>query len=388
MNGSLRPVLLALLAPLLCGSALASPAGDPDAPSSASQHGWSLSGFGSLIGGRSFGACQPANRWMIQEQDACTRYIADWGHDGVYTPRLGLKAESMLGLQLDKRFTDQFRATVQVTSRPIRGQQFELAWAYLSYDLTPALSLQLGRQRLPLFYYSSTQDVGYSYDTIGLSPAVYGWEVSDFNGVSAGYDMGVGDWATRLVAVAGSSTSKDTPYARLFWANPQNIAWRRIRGVHLEFHRQGLSGRVSYSRSRYSQVDAVTGPTLLITNDYAHEQVFKGAALNLDLDNWALRTEAGTADRLGIGVRARFYLVAASYRLGKFTPTLAYGRYAEKTPFSGVTPASLKVLTATMRYDFQKNMAFKIQFNRYLDYAEPPFQGTASMVNFGVNFVF
>ncbi len=383
-----QPVAL-MLVQMMSGTALATSTADTGADSSARNDAFVLSGFGSLIAGRSFGKCQPADTWMIQDKGACTRYIADWGHDGVYTPRLSLQAESVIGLQLDKRFTDQLSATVQTTSRPIRGQQLELAWAYLSYDITPDLSLQVGRQRLPLFYYSNTQDVGYSYDTIGLSTAVYGWEVSEFNGVALGYHFGVGNGAYRIVGLAGNSRTADAPYARLFWPHRQDIAWSHIRGVNLEFNHQWWSGRLSYSRSRYSQVDGVTGPTLLITGDHAHEQVFKGAALNLELDDWTLRTEAGTAARLGIGVRARFQLVSVSYRLGKFTPTLAYGTYAETTPFKGlVTPARLKVMTATVRYDFQKNMAFKIQFNRYIDYARPQFQGTASMVNFGLNFVF
>ena len=383
-----QPVAL-LLVQMLSSGALAALTGEPDPETSARNDGFVLSGFGSLIAGRSFGKCQPADTWMIQEKGACTRYIADWGHDGVYTPRLSLQAESVFGLQVDKRLTDQLRATIQTTSRPIRGQQLDLAWAYLTYDVTPDLSLQIGRQRLPLFYYSNTQDIGYSYDTIGLSTAVYGWEVSEFNGVALSYHFGAGDGAYRIVGLAGNSRAKDAPYARLFWPNRQDIAWNHIRGINLEFNHAWLSGRLSYSRSKYSQVDGVTGPTLLITNDYAHEQVFKGAALNLELDDWTLRTEAGTANRLGIGVRAKFYLVSASYRMGKFTPTLAYGTYAETTPFKGiVTPAHLEVMTATLRYDFQKDMAFKVQFNRYIDHARPQFQGTASMVSFGLNFVF
>lgn len=54
--------------------------------------------------------------------------------------------------------------------------------------------LQIGRKRLPLYYYSDFQDVGYAYNTVRPSPDVYGWDIVNYNGASLSTTRSLGDW--------------------------------------------------------------------------------------------------------------------------------------------------------------------------------------------------
>jgi hypothetical protein len=105
-------------------------------------------------------------------------FIADYGQGGVYEGKEWcLKPATRLGVQGTATFSPQFMLTAQAVLRATRNGKPDLEWAYGSYNFSEKLSLQLGRKRLPLFYYSETQDVGFSYPWLHLPPGQYGWEI-------------------------------------------------------------------------------------------------------------------------------------------------------------------------------------------------------------------
>ncbi|MBY0235951.1 MAG: hypothetical protein K2W93_13295, partial [Burkholderiaceae bacterium] len=122
---------------------------------------FSGSGFASLVVGRTTGDCVSSGLAPAFSK-GCTRYIADWGHAGVYEDELSASPESRIGLQGTVKFNPSFSVTGQVTARGLKDQHANLEWLYLAYQIAPEWSLQVGRKRLPLYYYSDFQDVGYA----------------------------------------------------------------------------------------------------------------------------------------------------------------------------------------------------------------------------------
>jgi hypothetical protein len=81
---------------------------------------------------------------------------------------------SKLGAQLSYGVTDTVGVTVQAT---VKAQQDEwkanLEWAYLSWQTNDQLMLRAGRLRSPVYMYSESLDVGYSYPWLRLPDEVY-----------------------------------------------------------------------------------------------------------------------------------------------------------------------------------------------------------------------
>ncbi|PRC90814.1 hypothetical protein [Solimicrobium silvestre] len=347
---------------------------------------YSYSGFASLIGGQSSGRCQPTG--MAQDTTSCTRYVGDWGHDGIYNNNFSIAQESRIGVQFTDKFTHDLSGTIQLTARPIRDEHLNLEWAYLTYKPDSSWTIYIGRKRLPLFYYSDIQDIGYAYNTIRLDGSIYGWEVTNYNGISVDYSFNVADWDVRAEMLVGTEDAKNNAYERLFYATPQDIGWHRIVGMSFDFSHDWLTGRLGYEHSDYSQFDAVTGAVPLFTGGYQASQSFLDASLTADLNDWILHTEFGDAHRLGIGALARFYSVSAGYRMGKFLPTIQYGTYRESTPFANYNDGKFQTAVLALRYDFAKNMDFKVQLDRAIDNGQPPLQGSAYLVSAGIDIVF
>lgn len=181
-----------------------------------------VSGFASLVAARSNGSCQP--HALAERYDAsCTRWVADWAHGGVITSDWEADVESRAGLQVDWKLDRQWSATAQLTARTLKDQTLNLEWAYLSYAFSPEWKLQVGRKRIPLYYYSDFQDVGYAYNTIRPSPDVYGWDVVNYNGASLSTSQNLGDWTMRAELFGGGEKSRKNPYLRLFSDEPPDV---------------------------------------------------------------------------------------------------------------------------------------------------------------------
>lgn len=100
-----------------------------------------------------------------------------------------LKRDSVAGLQLDTKFADQFGATVQakIAAATASDSRFEgsISWAFLSYRPTNDWLIRGGKQRIPLYLYSETYDVGTTYDFARLPTEMYSIVPSnDFTGLS------------------------------------------------------------------------------------------------------------------------------------------------------------------------------------------------------------
>ncbi len=100
-----------------------------------------------------------------------------------------LRRDSVAGVQLDARLGAGFGATVQLKAAPSSSSderyQASLAWAFVSYRPDNDWLFRVGKQRIPLYLYSETVDVGATYDYARLPTEMYSISPSnDFVGAS------------------------------------------------------------------------------------------------------------------------------------------------------------------------------------------------------------
>ena len=100
-----------------------------------------------------------------------------------------IKRDSVAGVQADVKFTDQIGATVQGKFAPSLNSDTAwagtLSWAFLSWRPTNDWLIRLGKQRIPVYLYSESQDVGGTYDFAHLPDEMYSISPStDYIGIS------------------------------------------------------------------------------------------------------------------------------------------------------------------------------------------------------------
>jgi len=146
----------------------------------------------------------------------CPCFISDYAQAGVYTGKSGLQwqPDSKLGLQGSLLFSDTpFSLTGQIVARGAHDGAVNLEWLYGNYKINDALTLQLGRKRLPMFFNSDAQDIGFALPWTHLPPQLYGWEAVNYNGANLTWNKPL-DHGWHLVAnlLAGAETVKESGY--------------------------------------------------------------------------------------------------------------------------------------------------------------------------------
>lgn len=318
-------------------------------------------------------------------------YVADYAQAGVYeSGRISMRPDSRLGLQGMAQFGADTSITGQVVSRGAHGGKVNLEWLYGSHNLNDKLTLQLGRKRLPLFYYSETQDVGFSYPWAHLPPQPYGWEIVNYNGVNLLYRDQWGSWASSMNFFAGNETREDNPFWKIY--NGRNTRtdsrWSRILGADLSLSRDWLELRGAYIQSNFQ--NRFEDPAQSPPYDYSPKagQKIYTASLAIDYRNWLLRGEYMYMDRTSIGEEDYAQLLGVGYRIGKFLPMLSWANYRMKlSPGkadpalidpAGIDPTSAEAhstLALTLRYDLTASSALKLQVERWRDRGNPNFNG-------------
>lgn len=101
------------------------------------------------------------------------------------------KRDSLAGFQVDARYGSQFSATFQAKTAPATANdtQYEatVSWAFVAFRPNNDWLFRAGKQRIPLYLYSETYDVGATYDFARLPTEMYSLTPSnDFTGVSLG----------------------------------------------------------------------------------------------------------------------------------------------------------------------------------------------------------
>ena len=344
------------LACLLAASGLALQGGDGVS--------FKFSGFLSVVGGKVLnGTPEQPRAYDAYELDH-PFYVADWANWGVYDKSFSFKPESRIGVQALVKFTDDLSFTGQVASRGTETTP-NLQWAYLAYNLSPNWEIQVGRKRIPLYYYSDFQDIGVSYPWVTPPPELYGWEATNYNGASLRFKSTLGGGTLAASAFGGKETVKESRYMRAYDMTKTDVTWKGILGADVEFNQAWFT-----LRGVYMKADVEYNDRLDPLNNAVQGLKSYGLAMNGDFGNWFALTEIAQLTRTydGFKLDAPAFSLGAGVRLGNWTPFLNFAQYRELTDDPGYVPQNYKRSSLTLRYDITPSHSIKVQLDRYFEF--------------------
>ena len=324
----------------------------------------------------------------------CPCFIADYAQAGVYDGRGGLQwqPDTKLGVQGTAAFDNRrFSLTAQAVSRGARDGAVNLEWLYGSYKLNDQFTLQAGRKRLPMFYYSDVQDIGVALPWTHLPPGPYGWEAVNYNGVNLAYQDQWNDWTAAANLLAGNESKKDSGYWKIYNGRQSrsDIKWSNIVGGDLSLSKDWLETRIVYIQSDTQQTyagniwDAATRtygtPATGAIYPSARQQIY-GLSVNADYQNWLVRSEFIHINHPGLGYKDFAQLAGVGYRYGKWQPMATWSRYKGTSVDSGLQPGASpgvpnmqQTISLTLRYDLTTSSALKVQYDSQTDHSDPAY---------------
>ena len=376
------------------------------------------SGFGSMVMGK-------ATNQESLPGGASSTFKPDAGvsdsSSSVYKDSWSMKPDTLFGLQVDIDMAEKLSATAQMVSKGAKNFDAEFEWLYLSYALTPKLSVNFGRQRSPLYNYSDFQDVGYAYHWTRPPLEIYGEELFAYEGASALYVDSMGDWDYEVQAYGGESTNDDTPLG--------NLHLEEMYGVVFVSSNDSFKFRVS-GHSADVWTDGGAGLSSLSTEDSPSAAKFFSAGVFFDPGDFFVGSEVTYMDAntvqsavAGNTLETRSaWMVTAGYRMGSFTPNITFsnrtmelskdGTVLLLTPAVGAATASVlaephegaeqvaQTLDIGLRWDFHPQAAAKLSYVMRKDDSDDilvdgdavlPGLGSALEVNvlsLGIDFIF
>ena len=161
-------------------------------------------------------------------------------------------------------------------------------------------------------------------------------------------------------------------------------------GADLELTRNWLTLRFNYITSKVQQWDHTDGSRVTpdqSSDKTAERQDIYGVAMNIDYNNWLMRSEYSVFDRSGYSYRSRAFMVSAGYRVGDFIPSVTYSRYGEHNSHSPYIQRD-EGLALTVRYDINDTSDIKVQFDRFRDRSTYDFVGNAKQITVSYDTVF
>ena len=111
-----------------------------------------------------------------------------------FTDRVSFTEQSLFALQVSADINDKMTATGQIIARGNDDFAAGFDWAYITYAATENTSISAGRVRLPLFQYSASLDVAYSYHWIIAPQSVYDVPYNNIDGIRIDHSGYSGDW--------------------------------------------------------------------------------------------------------------------------------------------------------------------------------------------------
>ena len=240
---------------------------------------------------------------------------------------------SKFGAQLSYGITDTLGVTVQGTAKAQQDEwKANLEWAYLSLQANDRLMLRAGRLRSPVYMYSESLDVGYSYPWLRLPDEIYSQvQLTNYEGIDAVYTLPLPHGSVTFQAAAGQAKNReqfalddlhDIDYDRVFAAS-----------VSLESNDYGTL-RIGYSEADITadirpQVRVAPGVVMPVRLRGYDEQKGKFTSIGYQNDNGTWVTANEWASRMiesdGAGSIDAFYLMGGR-RFGDFLPHLTYAQ--------------------------------------------------------------
>jgi hypothetical protein len=210
--------------------------------------------------------------------------------------------------------------------------EVDSTWAFLQYQPMDSLSVDLGRVRIPLFLYSDTLQVGYTYPYFFLPNEVYRVvPFSNITGLSVDYKkpLGSSNWTLDAQPFVGANTSQydvvlnedQEPGSLLTDFDEDSMYGAAVT----------LSNDTLLLRAAYSKLSLTAEPDVSITSvalqDFSSEPTsFYSFAGKLTVKQLFLQGEYAHRDVPDTVAALTGYYATLGYQADKWVPTVTYGR--------------------------------------------------------------
>ncbi len=300
-------------------------------------------------------------------------------------PNAGI--DSLLGLQANLRLGTRNVAVLQVLARetPRGDHPPRIRLAFVSHQLTPELTVRVGRMRIPFFMLSDSIDINYSHPWVRPPVELYGLNpFSDLDGVDLLYRRRFGDVDVEVHPYLGRSSISVLGGGR--------ARLRQLGGVNVTLSRGALSISAGHAAARLdvhrrsSALQALLDlppaipPELraLLSGNDTHGN-FSSIGFQWDDGAWLLIGEIARTKANRYNNSANAASLTVGRRLGSFTPYLAASRHREDKPiFDAETAAqdprlaflnrsrnqAQHSVSAGIRWDFSRSAALKFEYTR------------------------
>jgi len=348
-----------------------------------------------------------------------------------YTHSWSAAVDSRLGVQLSYLPTEKLSAVLQVIAeqRDDGVIRPDVEWAYLQYDITPDLSVRLGRTVLPIFLHSQYRKVSYANHWVRPPPEFYVVPVNTSDGISVLFNHRFGEVNYTLNGVWGQGDQDQAGDIRSEAKNTRVIANTFEYGhatLRFAYANTDLTAKKVNELFDAFRVFGAQGAAIADKYNFDDKMVRNiTVGGSYDPGSWFVMSEwlKSKSDSF-LGENEAWY-VSGGYRLGKFTPYLTYSQTrsindsnepklntASVPPFltglaiglNGVLdaltrPVDQKTISLGTRWDFAENAAFKVQYDHInlgdnssgtLANVQPDFKlgGTVNLLSLVVDFTF
>lgn len=326
-----------------------------------------ISGYGSFVAGKTISG---------------QHFLSDYPKTGVYDSDWSFAPDTSVGIQLSHEIDSNYSFIVQLNAHGAKRYDPEDSWAYISYQINTELSVQLGRKRLPLYYYSDFFDVGYAYNWIRPPADNYTWQISNFNGVSLLYETQFGSWDASVNIYTGREDSQSNELLSYLLEANVDETWKNIVGVVGEFTYSWLNLRLT---AMSSELDRTINDTRVAEN---MTQQFTGLSVNITRDEFSLLSEFNGYKRDDDDIDVRTRMLSLSYALDEFIPYISYSEFRQKLTSAG-GDENHSTQSIGVRWNIFRDTALKIQFDKVDDKGiSRPIRGDSEAVAIGVDVVF
>jgi hypothetical protein len=328
---------------------------------------WQLNGFLSVIGGKIMSSENIGP--LYTSNFRCPCYVGDYANGGVYElGAMQFRPESHVGVQVNYNVNPDLNLVGQLTVRGTVPRPV-VQWAYANYAIADGWEVQVGRQRIPLFYYSDSQDIGVSLPWVSVPPEYYGWDALNFNAVKVRYQKNFGETNLNASLFVGREYVAESRFQKVFTANRSDATWSGIVGGDVEVNFGAVQVRAVYLQTNTSVHDQVTNFSLR-----THLRSY-GVAAKWNVNRWFSYLELAEQDNdyyeSGFNVKAPGGAFGLGVHLGAFTPFVSYSRFREKPSDRTLWPSTLNQRrSVTLRYDVNASSAVKVQLGRFTDGAK------------------
>ena len=290
------------------------------------------------------------------------------GH-GAVGEKLGFAANSLVGLQLTATINKNLAVIAQAVSsgddtNGHTAYQMTTPWAFVRYNVNKGLQLELGRFRLPLFLYSDTQQVGYSYPWLYLPNEVYRIvPFENMNGINlvSKSNLGKSGWTVSIQPFAGADKSQYD-----IWKSPTSPDVASFNEDDILGAAVSVGNNNFTLRGAYAQLELTGGlPTSSLQKS---NPSFWSVGTKLTWKKLVFAAEYAQRENLPLALAdLQGYYATLGFRIKKWLPSITYA-HIDTTNTPQLEPTQ-KQTSYTFGVDYYANASWMAKFG--VSYIEP-----------------